>query len=300
MKRTAYLLAGPTASGKTAIAHILARKIDAVVLSADSMLVYRGMDIGTAKPTPQEREGIEYGGIDLADPDEPFSAGAWLAEAKKFLASFPPGKNIIVAGGTGLYFSSLVFGLDCPKLDEAAIARADSFFAEHGREYCVSFLNGQIPPGDVKNPRRIVAALARKFSGDVQTKQVRKVPHLCVLDPPRDVLRARISARIELMLEHGWIDEVRTLVEQYPLWSRTAETAIGYSEIKEALAQNSPVDAQKIAVRTSHLAKRQRTWFRNQSGPVQISVSGDAEKDAGAVLSVWEKYGPHEIDIDCD
>ncbi len=112
MEREVYPLAGPTAGGKTAAAAILARRMGAAVLSADSMLVYRGMDLGTAKPTAEEREGYLLVGIDLADPSEDFSAGAWLRAASAFVSSLPAGMPVIVAGGTGLYFSALLRGLD--------------------------------------------------------------------------------------------------------------------------------------------------------------------------------------------
>ena len=112
MEREVYPLAGPTAGGKTAAAAILARRMGAAVLSADSMLVYRGMDLGTAKPTAEEREGYPLGGIDLVDPSEDFSAGAWLRAAALFVSGLPEGMPIIVAGGTGLYFSALLRGLD--------------------------------------------------------------------------------------------------------------------------------------------------------------------------------------------
>lgn len=115
--RSVYLLAGPTSSGKTAAAAVLARRMGAAVLSADSMLVYKGFDIGTAKPSPSEREGYELGGIDLETPDKPFSAGAWLRAASRFASALPPEKPLIVAGGTGLYFSALLRGLDRPWLD---------------------------------------------------------------------------------------------------------------------------------------------------------------------------------------
>lgn len=112
MEREVYPLAGPTAGGKTAAAAILARRMGAAVLSADSMLVYRGMDLGTAKPTDEEREGYPLGGIDLVDPSEDFSAGAWLRAATAFALSLPADMPLIVVGGTGLYFSALLRGLD--------------------------------------------------------------------------------------------------------------------------------------------------------------------------------------------
>lgn len=112
MEREAYLLAGPTASGKSAIAAELAAETGAWILSADSMLVYRGMDIGTAKPSKEERERFHMGGVDLVTPAESFSSGAWLRAAAEWVATVPSDVPIIIVGGTGLYFSALLRGLD--------------------------------------------------------------------------------------------------------------------------------------------------------------------------------------------
>ena len=112
MKRSAYLLAGPTASGKSAIAAALAREMGAAILSADSMLVYRGMNIGTAKPPPEEVAEFSMGGVDIVTPAEEFSAGAWLRAAAEWAARIPESRPIVIVGGTGLYFSALLRGLD--------------------------------------------------------------------------------------------------------------------------------------------------------------------------------------------
>ena len=110
--RDAYLLAGPTASGKSAIAAVLARRLGARILSADSMLVYKGMDIGTAKPPPEEIAEFEMGGVDVVTPAEEFSSGAWLRAAAEWAASVPEDVPMVIVGGTGLYFSALLRGLD--------------------------------------------------------------------------------------------------------------------------------------------------------------------------------------------
>ena len=110
--REAYILAGPTASGKSDIAAALAREMGAWILSADSMLVYRGMDIGTAKPSVAEREEFHMGGVDVVTPAEEFSSGAWLRAASAWAADVPEGVPIVIVGGTGLYFSALLRGLD--------------------------------------------------------------------------------------------------------------------------------------------------------------------------------------------
>lgn len=112
IEREAYLLAGATASGKSAAAAILAREMGAVILSADSMLVYKGMDIGTAKPSVEEREEFSMGGVDVVTPAEEFSAGAWLRAAASWVETIPEARPIVIVGGTGLYFSALLRGLD--------------------------------------------------------------------------------------------------------------------------------------------------------------------------------------------
>ena len=112
IKREAYILAGPTASGKSAIAAELAREMGAWILSADSMLVYRGMDIGTAKPSVAEREEFHMGGVDVVTPAEEFSSGAWLRSAADWMARVPEDRPIVIVGGTGLYYSALLRGLD--------------------------------------------------------------------------------------------------------------------------------------------------------------------------------------------
>ena len=112
VRRDAYLLAGPTASGKSAAAALLARRMGATILSADSMLVYKGMDVGTAKPSVDERAEFSMGGIDLVTPAEHFSSGAWLRAAARWLAAVPAERPVVIVGGTGLYFSALLRGLD--------------------------------------------------------------------------------------------------------------------------------------------------------------------------------------------
>lgn len=116
-ERSAYLLAGPTASGKSAIAASLAREMGAVILSADSMLVYKGMDLGTAKPPPEEVVEFRMGGVDLVTPAEEFSSGAWLRAAAEWAKTIPRDTPIVIVGGTGLYFSALLRGLDRPWAD---------------------------------------------------------------------------------------------------------------------------------------------------------------------------------------
>ena len=227
MKRPAYILAGPTASGKSAIAASLAREMGLKILSADSMLVYRGMDIGTAKPSKEEREEFSMGGVDVVTPAEEFSSGAWLRAAADWAEkTLRPEEPFVIVGGTGLYFSALLRGLD--------------------REW--------------KNPP----------------------PEYPVIRVERDVLRRRISARLDAMFSAGLEEEKRRLHEMYPVWSRTASLAIGYRDGDTR---------EKIFTRTCQLAKRQDTWFRHQAGAIYV------EPETGAVRRCWRERGPWIVEL---
>ena len=224
IERKAYLLAGPTASGKSAIAATLAREMGAWILSADSMLVYKGMDIGTAKPPRSEIEEFHMGGVDIVTPAEEFSSGAWLRAAAEWAKTVPPDVPIVVVGGTGLYFSALLRGLD--------------------RKW-------QIP-----------------------------APEYPVIRIDREIVRARIAARLTDMFLSGLDEEKLKLREQYPVWSKTAALAIGYREGD---------DAEKIRIRTCQLAKRQDTWFRHQATPIYVEPTVDA------VRACWQSRGPWTV-----
>ena len=157
----AWFLVGCTASGKTAVADALARRLGATVVSADSMLVYRGMDVGTAKPTPAERAGVDLRCLDLADPDEPFSAGRWLAAARAALAEAgAAGRDAIVAGGTGLYVSALLRGLDASAADPGRRAELEALLEREGLEALAARAEaleaGSTARIDARNPRRLV------------------------------------------------------------------------------------------------------------------------------------------------
>ena len=261
VRRDAYLLAGPTASGKSAAAALLARRMGAAILSADSMLVYTGMDVGTAKPSVDERVEFSMGGIDLVTPAEHFSSGAWLRAAARWLAAVPAARPVVIVGGTGLYFSALLRGLD--------------------RKWT-------LPP-----------------------------PAYPVLQLDRAVLHARIAARLDEMLAgDAWIDEVKRLLEDYPVWSDTAQVAIGYREIAAMLkAEEFKVDKAvkdlkaftdlkdvadlkaKILVRTRQLAKRQDTWFRHQATPLYVLAGETSAETAENVWRTWQEKGPWQVSL---
>lgn len=293
-------LVGPTASGKSDVAHVLARHAGAGIISADAMMVYRGMDIGTAKPSGVERAGIDYAGLDLIAPDHPFSAYEYLMAVNAETAAQG---RWMVAGGTGLYIRALVSGLeDDPGMDPGMRAEAEAVLASEGfealKDWCRSRLpdvETQLPPGDAGNPRRWIRAVER--GGCRPVRRVEARPGRCIIGLRRERadLEARIVRRVEAMYRGGLLDEVATLRRRYPDWSPTASAAIGYAEANAVLDGAMPVDAaiERTVIRTRQYAKRQMTWFRHQLATAWIDVAADepAEAVAARVQQAWESHG---------
>ena len=327
----AWFLVGPTAVGKTAVAQHLAERTGAAILSADAMLVYRGMDIGTAKPLPAERGQVRYFGIDLVAPDESFSTGAWLVAVRAELfggagppdpphARAPQAGGLIVAGGTGLYVRALIHGLDAPAADPARRSYWQERLAREGLEALHRELAARAPQAavalaDPENPRRVIRALehldAHGSLPDTWSEAPR--PRLVGLHLSRPALHARIAARVERMFAAGFLDEVAALRARFPAWTAasvatggrplvapaTARTAIGYAEACDLLDKRM-TRAQavtQIVVRTRQLAKRQETWFRHQADMTWIEIDPDEPVAAIAerVLAAWREHGPTPI-----
>lgn len=302
-----YVLAGPTATGKTELAHRLAREQSWAVLSADAMLVYRGMDIGTAKPSPEERDAILYGGMDLVTPDQPFSVGAWLDHAHAFLSSIPETQLVLVVGGTGLYIKSLLYGLDpMPGADQSVRAEIQALFEREGLEGLRKAALEEAPDRyanlkDKNNPRRIQRALELARM-DVPHERVwtrGSAGRIVVLTMERETLTRRIIQRVNRMYREGLLEEVRHLCERYPAWSDTARMAIGYREALAVLeGKMTKEQAQEETVRrTRRLARRQMTWFRHQldCAPVDADNNVSSEITARGVQDVWSTHGPCRI-----
>lgn len=293
---SAFVLVGPTASGKSAVAQLLAEQTGATVVSADSMNIYRGMDIGTAKPSPAERARVKTFGIDLAGPTEPFSVGDWLNAVRP--AFQPSDKPPIVAGGTGLYVKCLLQGLDdLPAADASLRERTEQMtLAELQSEACQAAPEAYAALADKKNPRRLIRLLEQNCRPGDPTRRSWKneMPVIIGLHVERDVLHKRIAERVEKMYAGGLLEEARGLIGLK--LSSTAQHAIGYAEafavlrgeMKEAQAKEETI------VRTRQLAKRQMTWFRHQ-----LKVEWIATADfptigslAGKVFKVWKNCGP--------
>ncbi len=294
------ILAGATATGKTALCQIIAERENCSILSADSMLVYKGMDIGTAKPTPAERNAVSYYGIDLATPDQNFNTGIWLQSARRSLADSESG--LIVTGGTGLYIKALTSGLESAAVDPHRREKWEKIWQTDGiqalqRELQCRLESSAAPVQNETNPRRLIRALVHLDEcGALPTNwQCAPKPAIIALTMPRDQLHRRIRRRVENMFAQGLLDEVRRLRERYPCWSGTARAAIGYREATAVLnGEITETEAiERICARTRQLAKRQETWFRHQFATSWCRIDEDdsLEQTAAKVLKLWHEYG---------
>ena len=273
-------IVGPTASGKTRLAVELARALDGEVVSCDSMAIYRGMDIGTAKPTIEERRGVPHHMIDVADPREAYSVGRYVAEADACIRDIlARGKRPILAGGTGLYADSLVSGRDFAPRPESALRQTLERRADNGAlpELLEELRRvdpetaARLAPGD---RRRILRALEIfQVSGepmsvhDARTRALppRYRPLWIGLDfLSRADLYARIDRRVDEMLRQGLLDEIRALLTAGVPPEATAMQAIGYKEFVPVLRGEATLEAARAQVQqgSRRYAKRQLTWFR--------------------------------------
>ncbi len=275
-------LVGPTAVGKSAVALELAERLGAEIVSADSMQVYRGMDIGTAKPTPAERARVPHHLIDVCDVGEPFDAKRFVELAENTIAKL---KIALVVGGTGLYIRALRHGLfEGPPRDIALRRRLEAMpvpalFAELQR--LDSQTAAQI---DRHNPRRLVRALEvfhttgkpiRKLQ--TQWRDATDSSVVIGLERNRAELVARIERRIDEQMAAGWLEEVRRLMGLGLEKNLTAMQAAGYRELTAHLRGevSLPAAVALIKTRTRQLAKRQMTWFRREPGLRWVAVAAD-------------------------
>jgi tRNA dimethylallyltransferase len=295
-------LAGPTASGKTAAALAIAEALQGIrpveIVSVDSALVYRGMDIGTAKPSAQERASVPHHLIDIVDPADAYSAARFVVEAQRLIAEIDArGAIALLVGGTMLYFKALFDGLDeMPAADTAIRAELSKRAAREGWPALHAELvridpitAARLAPGDSQRIQRALEVY--RLSGEpISARQTRtraaEHPPLLALEPrDRDWLHARIAARFAAMLEDGFIDEVRALRRRPDLHAGLPSMrAVGYRQAWAAL-DSSDLDASRLdtlaqtaIAATRQLAKRQLTWLRGM--PWRQSVACDA---AGAI-----------------
>ena len=291
------VICGPTAAGKSAIAAALALEYGAAIISADSRQIYRGFDIGTAKPEPSERKAIEHIGIDIADPVERFSASRWATMAMEWIVKHPA-VIPLVTGGTGFYIRALFDPLFvAPEIDEHRRRELEDFLNPLSlvelRRWC-----GAIDPERAHLGRRqlvraieVAVLTGNRISTLHSTSRTSTtlVPAYLLVDPGSS-LAARIAARVDRMIDAGWLEEVRALdasvPENAPAWK-----ASGYGVMRSVARGEVDLSAarDRIIIETRQYAKRQRTWFRHQLGDAHVTRLDPDEPDAQSLAQRWWK-----------
>ncbi|WP_416150868.1 tRNA (adenosine(37)-N6)-dimethylallyltransferase MiaA [Salipaludibacillus sp. HK11] len=287
------VIVGPTAVGKTATSIDLAKQYDGEVISGDSMQVYRGMDVGTAKITNQEMDGVPHHLIDIKNPDEAFSVADFQSLAKKAITEISDKEKLpFIVGGTGLYVNSIIYDYDFSdvKEDRAFRDRLDKFAEEHGNDA----LHEQLKLIDPKsfqqlhpnNRRRVIRALeVYHLTGKSVTEESHQAQRsiydakVIGLTMDRDVLYDRINLRVDLMINEGLVEEVKHLYEQGYEHCQSMQ-AIGYKEILEYIKGNVTKEeaVSQLKQNSRRFAKRQLTWFRNKMDIEWFDMTSDEEK----------------------
>ncbi len=301
MKTPLIVIAGPTASGKTSLSVELCGRIGGEIISADSMQIYRGMDIGTAKPTFEERRGIVHHMMDIADPSENFSAADYVRLARGVISDISRrGKMPVMVGGTGLYIDSLVNNVDFSAEDTNPTLRRElSEQAEREGYGAMHKILAQIDPETAakyhpNNIRRIIRAIEfYKTTGETISANARKEkisPYDCVyfcIDWDRETLYDRINRRVDIMLADGLESEAKKFYEKFRGMDLTASQGIGYKEFfdyfegKCTLAET----AELIKQRSRRYAKRQLTWFRRNKDIYWLTPGGGILDEALSVIN---------------
>lgn len=295
------VVAGATASGKTSLAIELAKRFDGEIISADSMQIYRDMNIGTAKPDMAERDGIVHHLLDFAEPEDSFSVADFVGLAHRAAADIASrGKNIIVAGGTGLYIDSLVRDVDFDEEDSSEEIRAElSKIAEtEGAEVLLQALAEFDPVSAARlhpnNLKRIIRAIEfyrihgvpiSEHQERTKQKPSRYRALYMMIDHPREVLYARIDKRVDIMAENGLVEEARGLYERRATLGKTAAQAIGYKELFDYFDGEKTLAAalDEVKLRSRQYAKRQLTWFR-RNGEMHLLSPENAVEEATALV----------------
>jgi len=275
-----WFITGPTASGKTDVGVALAERIHAEIVVADSMTVYKGMEIGTAKATRAHQEAVPHHLLDLVSPTEEFSVSQFLAAATDAVTDIKQrGKEALFVGGTPLYLRALLRGMDDgPPPDPEFRRQVEDELQQVGNQALHDRLNlvdplsaARIHPHDTK---RMIRALEVFHATGTQISHRQRhfdqppailSKRAFVLNFPRPVLHDRINARVESMFERGFVDEVQELLNQYGALGKTAAQAVGYKEVIEHLSGNATLKEtiNLVQARTRQFARRQETWFRS-------------------------------------
>ncbi len=298
MKKPLIILTGPTAVGKTELSLALAEAVTGSVISADSMQVYRGMDIGSAKIRPDEMRGIPHYLIDVLEPEEEFNVVQFQKLAKEAMDEiYAAGRIPIVVGGTGFYIQALVYDIDFTEQDEdtALRARYERIAAEQGAHVLHEMLSVVDPDSaeaiHENNVKRTIRALeyfeksGQPISEHNASERAKESPYdfrYFVLTDDRDEIYRRIDARVDGMLAAGLVGEVRSLKEKGCRRGMTSMQGLGYKELIDYLDGIVSYDeaVRLIKRNTRHFAKRQLTWFRRERDVIWVDKSSFINEDA--------------------
>ena len=297
-KTPLVIIAGPTASGKSAAAVELALRMNGEVISADSMQIYRGMDIGTAKVTKEEMRGVRHYLIDCADPDENYNVVLFQQKAREAVQEAVSAQKLpILCGGTGFYIQALLYDIDFTDMEENTSLRSryEALAAEKGPEALHRILKEKDPASAAaihpNNVKRVIRALefAQESGGSIAAHNLAQRERgsaynsvFFVLTMDRQKLYERIDRRVDLMMEQGLLDEVTRLRDIGIARDSTAMQGIGYKQIYSYLEGDwSLEEAVRLIKRdTRHFAKRQLTWFRREKDVIWVDIDQFDTKEA--------------------
>ncbi len=316
MKKPLIILTGPTAVGKTKASIGLAKALNGEIISADSMQVYKYMDIGSAKIRPEEMQGIKHYLVDELEPDEEFHVVRFQQMAKAAMEEiYAKGKVPIVVGGTGFYIQALLYDIDFTENEEDTAYREEleQIAVEKGAEYLHDMLRGVDPESaesiHANNVKRVIRALefykltGQKISEHNEKERAKESPYdFCyfVLNDDRQLLYNRIDLRIEQMLEDGLLEEVKSLKNKGYTRDMVSMQGLGYKEILDYLnGEYSLEEAIYILKRdTRHFAKRQLTWFRRERDVIWVDKN-NYDHDEQKILEVMLSYVKERTNIPC-
>jgi len=312
-KNKLIILAGPTASGKTSVSIDLAKRLGGEIISADSMQVYKYMDVGTAKISVEEMQGVKHHLIDVLDPKEDFNIVKFQNMVKCSIEEIVKNGHIpILVGGTGFYIQSVIYDIDFNNEDDNSSVRK-----KLEEEYDIlgaDFMHEKLKKIDIvsaknihkNNKKRIIRAIEyflinnEPISSHNEVQREKKSPYdyrFFVLNPPRDILYERINKRVDIMLENGLVDEVKKLREMGLSTANISMQGIGYKEIIEYLDGEVSLETaiENIKQNTRHMAKRQVTWFKREKDVIYVDPFSFESNDK-IVDYMIEKINMERID----
>ncbi len=302
MKRLVAVV-GPTAAGKSALAVEIARQFDGEIINADSRLLYRGLDIGTAKPTPEERRGVPHHLVDILSPGDSYSLATFLDDSRRLIEGITSrGQLPVLVGGTGQYAWGLLEGWDVPRVgpDTELRRNLEETLADEGLDSLVAKLDELDPEAagtvDLRNPRRVIRAIERARAGEpgtgglISTEGPPYDALVIGLTLDRQALYGRIDDRIDGMIAQGWADEVRRLLAAGVTVDAAGMSAIGYRDMVRNVRGEIPLDEVRAAVKkaTRALVRRQNNWFKPADSRIAwVEAGQDGASRARELVDHW-------------